>query len=68
MQLSADPHPQQDGSETTDQLIDAVSVLERGLAILDSLGMDASAGHVSYGLEMVRERLHSLQNGGSSPS
>ena len=68
MQLSADPHPQQDGSETTDQLIDAVSVLERGLAILDSLGMDASAGHVSYGLEMVRERLHSLQNGGIFPS
>ena len=68
MQLSADSHPHNDCDETAVQLASAMATLESALAILDSLGMNTAAGHVSYGLEIVRDRLQSLQNGGTSPS
>lgn len=47
-------------------LLEVARMLEDSMAKLDLLSIPVAASHVCWGLDLVRERLGSLQNGPSS--
>ena len=57
MAQPANPPTVADASERRKMLEEAIAALAVGLALLDTLGIDTAAGHVSFGLEMARLEL-----------
>lgn len=59
--------PSENGDSASLALLEkGLAALSEGLSILDELGMNAAAGHISLGYELAREDLQSLRNEGSS--
>lgn len=57
MAQPANPPTVADASERRRMLEETIAALATGMALLDSLGLDTAAGHVSLGLELARLEL-----------
>ena len=56
----------QSGFSELSTLLEVARMLEDSIAKLDSLSIPVAASYVCWGLDLVRERLGSLQNGPNS--